>query len=433
MNKGFVILFLFASSIFVHGQEVSWSLQKCFDVALKNNIDIKIKQLEVLRAKKNYTNPLLDLIPSVGLTANHSYNFGSTIDPSTNTRVSSDIQWDFLNLNANVNLIDFSNLATASKNKLAIELSQADKEVVQYEYKLRLLEKYFEVLYLQEQLKIQREQFKNTIQNLDRIQKEVEIGNKPKSDLYEMQFNFSQEENQILISEQLFDYQKKELFQWMNVEEINTKNIVLEPYFAAISEENDAEIVYNPKLNFTEINYKNTIKDVRILRGNNLPTLSAFYGFSTFYSAPINQPNLIVDGFRTQLNNNKYQQAGLQLQIPIFNGFKNHRNIAAAKIQIDKAKWETEQEKIKIQQQIDLERKQKQNYALRSEKLRKSLELANKMLTTSQAKFLSGKTDAVVFSAVKNQHLTAEYEVLKNDLLLQYVSLRIQLLTTNQL
>lgn len=432
MNKGFVILFLFASSIFVHGQEVSWSLQKCFDVALKNNIEIKIKQLEVLRAKKNYTNPLLDLIPSVGLTANHSYNFGSTIDPSTNSRVSSDIQWDFLNLNANVNLIDFSNLATASKNKLAIELSQADKEVVEYEYKLRLLEKYFEVLYLQEQLKIQREQFKNTIQNLDRIQKEVEIGNKPKSDLYEMQFNFSQEENQILISEQLFDYQKKELFQWMNVEEINTKNIVLEPYFAAISEENDAEIVYNPKLNFTEINYKNTIKDVRILRGNNLPTLSAFYGFSTFYSAPINQPNLIVDGFRTQLDNNKYQQTGLQLQIPIFNGFKSHRNIAAAKIQIDKAKWETEQEKIKIQQQIELEKTQKQNYALRSEKLRKSLELANKMLTTSQAKFLSGKTDAVVFSAVKNQHLTAEYEVLKNDLLYQYVSLRIRLITNNE-
>lgn len=433
MNKGFVILFLFASSIFAHGQEVSWSLQKCFDVALKNNIEIKIKQLEVLSAQKNYTHPLLDLVPSVGLTANHSYNFGSTIDPNTNSRVSSDIQWDFLNLNANVNVLDFSNLATASKNKLAIELSKADREVVEYEYKLRLLEKYFEVLYTQEQLKIQKRQLTLSDQNLIRIQKEVEIGSKPTSDLYDMQFQFSQEENQVLMSEQLYDYQKKELFQWMNVQDVNTKSIVLEPYFAAISEENDAEIIYNPKLNFMEINYENAIKDVRILRGNNLPTLSAFYGFSTFYSAPINQPNMTVDGFRTQLDNNKYQQAGLQLQIPIFNGFKNHRNIAAAKIQTDKAKWEAEQEKIKINQQIELEKTQKQNYALRSEKLRKSLELANKMLTTSQAKFLSGKTDAVVFSAVKNQHLTAEYEVLKNDLLLQYVSIRIHLLSKNEL
>jgi outer membrane protein len=433
MNKRFVILFLFASSFFAHGQEVSWSLQKCFEVALKNNIEIKIKQLEVLRARKNYTHPLLELIPNVSFTANHSYNFGSTIDPSTNSRVSSDIQWDFMNLNANVNVLDFSNLATASKNKLAIELSKADREVVEYEYKLRLLEKYFEVLYTQEQLKIQKRQLTLSDQNLIRIQKEVEIGSKPTSDLYDMQFQFSQEENQVLMSEQLYDYQKKELFQWMNVQEINTENIVLEPYFATNSNENDTEIIYNPKLNFMEINHENTIKDVRILRGNNLPTLSAFYGFSTFYSAPINQPNLIVDGFRTQFDNNKYQQAGLQLQIPIFNGFKNQRNIAAAKIQTDKAKWEAEQEKIKIEQQLELEKKQKQNYALRSEKLRKSLELANKMLTTSQAKFLSGKTDAVVFSTVKNQHLTAEYEVLKNDLLLQYVSIRIHLLTTNQL
>jgi outer membrane protein len=141
-------------------------------VALKNNIEIKIKQLEVLRARKNYTHPLLELVPNVSFTANHSYNFGSTIDPSTNSRVSSDIQWDFMNLNANINVLDFSNLATASKNKLAIELSKADREVVEYEYKLRLLEKYFEVLYTQEQLKIQKRQLMLSDQNLIRIQKE---------------------------------------------------------------------------------------------------------------------------------------------------------------------------------------------------------------------------------------------------------------------
>ncbi|HBI01805.1 TolC family protein, partial [uncultured Flavobacterium sp.] len=157
MNKRLLIVFLFTSSIFVRGQEISWSLQKCFDVALNNNIDIKIQQLEISRSKKNYTHPILELVPSVGLSANHSYNFGSTIDPSTNARVSSDIQWDNVNLNASINVLDFSTLSTARKNKLEIELSKADKEVIEYEYKLQLLEKYFEVLYSQEQLKIQKE------------------------------------------------------------------------------------------------------------------------------------------------------------------------------------------------------------------------------------------------------------------------------------
>ena len=161
--------------------------------------------------------------------------------------------------------------------------------------------------------------------------------------------------------------------------------------------------------------------------------MSAFYGFSTFYSTPINRPDVPVDDFQTQFDNNKYHQTGLQLQIPIFTGFKHNRRIAAAKIQTEKAKWQAEQEKIKINQQLELEQSQKNNYLQRNEKLKNSLELAEKMLSTSQAKFLSGKTDAVVFSAVKNQRLNAEYEVLKNDLLFQYASVRINLLTKNQL
>lgn len=433
MNKRLIILFLFTSSIFVRGQEMTWSLQKCFDVALQNNIDMKIKQLEVLSSKKNYTHPLLDLIPSVALMANHSYNFGSTIDPNTNARVSSDIQWDNIGLNASINILDFSNLSNTRKNKLEIELSKADKEVVEYEYKMQLLQKYFDVLYLQEQLKIQKEQFKNAVDNLQRIQKEVEIGSKPKSDLYDMQFNFSLEENQIVVSEQLYEFQKKELFQLMNDNETNSNNVILEPYFATNSNENTIEITNNPKLSFAEINYKSSKKEIGILRGNNLPTLSAFYGFSTFYSAPINQPNVVVDDFQTQFDNNKYHQTGLQLQIPIFTGFKQNRRIAAAKIQTERAKWQAEQEKIKINQQVELEKTQQKNYLQRNEKLKNSLDLAEKMLTTSQAKFLSGKTDAVVFSAVKNQRMTAEYEVLKNDLLYQYASVKINLLTKNQL
>lgn len=433
MNKKLVVLFLITSGIFVRGQEVSWSLQKCFEVALQNNIDIKIKQLEVLSAGKNYTNPLLELIPSVAITANHSYNFGSTIDPSTNARVSSDIQWDNLSLNASVNMLDFSNLASARKNKLGIELSKAGKAVVEYEYKLQLLEKYFEALYSQEQLKIQKEQFKNSVNNLERIQKEVEIGSKPQSDLYDMQFSYSQEENQILMAEQLLKFQKKELFQLMNDAGTKTDQVVLEPYFAEYSTQSEGGIVNNPKLNLAELNYKNSKREVGVLRGNNLPVLSAFYGFSTFYSAPINQPGAVVDNFRTQFDNNKYHQAGLQLQIPVFTGFKHNRRIAAAKIQTETAKWEAEQEKLKINQQLELENTQKKNYLLRKEKLRRTLEFAEKMLITSQAKFLSGKTDAVVFSAVKNQRMTAEYDVLKNDLMLQYVLVKMNLMTKNQL
>jgi len=248
MNKRLILVFiLFTSSIFVYGQEISWSLQKCVSVALENNIDVKIKQLQVAKAQKTYTHPLLEMFPSIGFTANHSYNFGSTIDPNTNNRVSSDIQYDNLNLNANTNLLDFGNLATSQKNKIEIELAKADKKVIEYEYKLQLLEKYFDALFSQELVKIQKEQLKNSTFNRDRILKEVEIGNKPQSDLYDIQLNFSQDEKRLMEAEQLFLVQKLQLFQLMNFKVENLKEIILEVYLA--SEDVQKESIFSKPKN----------------------------------------------------------------------------------------------------------------------------------------------------------------------------------------
>lgn len=52
---------------------------------------------------------------------------------------------------------------------------------------------------------------------------------------------------------------------------------------------------------------------------------------------------------------------------------------------------------------------------------------------TSQAKFTSGTIDAVVFSAVKNQWLSTEYDLLKNELQQQYIALKISLIQGNVL
>jgi len=432
MKNLILSLLLITSSIFVNGQENSWSLQKCFDIALQNSIAIKVKQLEVTKAQKLYTHPLLELFPSVSLNGNHSYNFGSTIDPTTNNRVSSDIQWDNFFLNANMNILDFNNLATAKKNKIDIEMAKADKSVIEYEYKLQLLEKYFDALFSQELVKIQKEQLKNSTFNLTRIGKEVEIGNKPQSDLYDIQLSYSQDEKRLLEAEQLFETQKLQLFQLMNFKVENLEDVILETYLA-----NEAEVVSteinNPKIQFAELAYKNSKTDISIQRSVNLPKLSAFYQLSTFYSSPINQPNVTVPGFRTQLDDNKNHQVGLQIGIPIFTGFRSNKQIKASKIEAERIKLISEQEKIKIEQQIELENARKKQYVKLSNNMKNTLKYAQESFKTTQSKFTSGKIDAVGYNSVKNQLLSSEYDFLKNILLMQYASLKINLIQKNEL
>lgn len=431
-NKFKIIAFFLIIGHFAKGQESSWPLPKCIDIALQNNIEIKIRQLEVKRAQKQHNSVLNQMLPSVDLTGNQNYNFGSTIDPATNGRVSSKIQNDNFFLNAQMNLIDFKAFATAQKTKIDIEKAKADQEVIENEYKLQLLDSYYQALFTQELVRIQTDQLKNARFNLDRIAKEVSIGSKPKSDLYDMQLSFAQEEKRLLESQQLLLVQKTQLFQLMNYYEVVVADVVLENYLAENKTE-AASVSKSPQIKSAELNYKGNLKLINLERGSNLPRLTTYYSFSTFYYRPINGGANSVDGFSQQLDDNKSHQFGLQLSLPVFNGFRNNKRIAASKIEAEKSKFTIAQEKQKIDNQVTLENQNKTNYLQLQSKLSEMLQYAKASFTTTQAKFTSGQIDAVVFSSVKNQLLTTEYDVLKNNLQLQYVDLKINLIQNNEL
>ena len=302
MNKKvflIVLLYTFCPSVF--GQDNSWPLQKCITEAMKNAIEIKIEQLNVKKAQKQHNSIVNQMLPNVSFTGNQSYNFGSTIDPATNGRVSSNIQNDNFFLNAQMNLIDFKAFATAQKTKIEIEKAKAQLAIIENEYQLQILESYYQALFTQELLKIQKEQFKNAQFNLNRVTKEVEIGSKPKSDLYDIQLSFAQEELRMMETEQLLLRQKTQLFQLMNVNDVAVAEVILEN---AIPADSDAvnQSISNPKIKFAELNYQSIRKDTQLERANNLPTLTTYYGFSTFYYKPLNQPNAVVADFNQQIS-----------------------------------------------------------------------------------------------------------------------------------
>ena len=432
MKKTIIYLVLVISSTFATAQENTWPLQKCIDKALENNIEIKIRQLEIKRVQKSRNSVWNQLLPTINFNGSQSYNFGSTIDPGTNARVSSNIQFDNFFLNANMNLIDFIAFANAQKNKIDIEKAKADKEVIENEYKLQLLESYYQALFTQELLKIQKEQFKNAQFNLDRISKEVEIGSKPKSDLYDIQLSFAQEDKRMLETQQLYDNQKLQLFQLMNVNDVMISDVILISTSSVVTTQN-SDASTNPKIKFATLNYESSLKDLSIQKAENLPTLSTFYNISSFYFRPLNQPNAVVETFNSQLNDNKNQQVGIQLSVPIFNGFRNNKKSVAAKITSEKNKLIISQEQQKVNNQIALENQNQSNYFALQNKFNATLSFAKASFTTNQAKFLSGKIDSIILSTIKNQLLASEYDVLKNNLQLQYINLKLNLIQNNQL
>ena len=431
MNKTSFLISLCLFSSFCFAQETNWTLQKCIALGIENNLAIKIQQLEIKRNQKTKVSMLNELLPQVNLYGNQSYNFGSTIDPSTNGRVSSNIQYDNFYLSAQMNLLDFSKIAEAQKDKITIEIAMAEKEIIENEYKLQVLESFYQTLFTQELQKIQEIQLQNSKYNLDRISKEVTIGSKPKSDLYDIQFNYAQEEKRFLETQQLLTIQKTQLFQLINYKDLNIETVVLEHTIA--NPENDLENLKNPKIKAALLALEKSEKEINFQRANNLPTFSTFYQLASFYYKPLNQPEIVVENFSNQIGNNKNQQVGVQISIPVFNGFKNNRAITAAKIDSEKSKLKIEQEKNSLYQQLELEQKNKKNLESIQAKLIEIENFARASFTTTQAKFTTGVIDVFSYSMAKNNWLTSQYEVIKNKLQLQYIAFKMNLIKTNTL
>lgn len=423
------ILLMVLAVQFVNAQKMSWSLQDCINLGLEHSLDVKIEKLEVKRMQKSRVSLIQELLPTVNLFGSQSYNFGSTIDPGSNARVSSNIQFDNFYMNAQMNLIDLSAIANAKKSKIAIEIAEAEQKIIENEYKLQILESFYQALFTQQLVYIQQQQLVNTQSNLTRISKEIEIGSKPKSDLYDIQFSFAQEEKQVLETAQLYEMQKLQLFQLLNADHIENIKLVFEnvPVDASTS------TLANPKITAAQLKFKSAKKELLVQRAKNLPTLSTFYQLSSFYYRPLSTVNVQVDNFSNQLGNNKNQQLGFQLAVPVFNGFKNNRVVSSAKIELEKSKVVIEQERLKLNQQLEIEEKNQQNFLVIHDKLLQMLDFAQASFRTTQAKFSSGIVDAFSFAISKNNLLSSEYNLLKNTLQQQYTTYKLNLIRQDSL
>jgi outer membrane protein len=66
-------------------QSSVWDLQQCVDYAQKNNISLKQSEISARINKNNATQSKAAILPTVNAGAQHTYNFGRTIDRYTNT------------------------------------------------------------------------------------------------------------------------------------------------------------------------------------------------------------------------------------------------------------------------------------------------------------------------------------------------------------
>ncbi|RUA34037.1 MAG: hypothetical protein DSY77_07285, partial [Bacteroidetes bacterium] len=129
MLRTIIVLFFLTIGFNGNGQD-KWSLQKCIDYALENNLQVKQSGLDVENAEINLFGSKMSNLPNMNGSLGVNTSTGRSIDPFTNTIIDRGINSQNAGLNASLPLFDggqrYNSIKRDQYGKLASEQELAN-------------------------------------------------------------------------------------------------------------------------------------------------------------------------------------------------------------------------------------------------------------------------------------------------------------------
>ena len=379
-------------NITIQAQSKKWTLEECVTYAIQNNISIKQSELDSKMALIDKKSAVGRFLPSLNASASHSWNIGLNQDITTGLLQNKTTQ--FTSAGANVGIDIYSGLQnqnTLRKANLSIVAAKYQLVKMQEDVALNVANAFLQVLFNKENLKVQKEQLRINEKQYARSEELVKAGSIPRGDLLDVKAtlalnnqNVITAENSLLISKlslshllQLKDFENFDVVDDTDVKDANnimaqTPSAIYEKAFEGRTE-----------LKIARTNLEIAEKNVAIAKGAFQPTLQGFYSFNSrvAYSDRVtgvipntSNPTSIVgfvEGtnqnvlspnftrvlgnpapFFDQFNTNKGQSFGMQLSVPVFNGFSARNNVERSKVSLERSKIAVEQQNLDLQRNV---------------------------------------------------------------------------------
>ncbi|WP_417942540.1 TolC family protein [Flavobacterium sp. RS13.1] len=370
INKcnSFVFALLFGLALSAQAQTKQWTLEECVRYALDNNITIKLSELDVKNANIDKKGALGSYLPSVNGSASHSWNIGLNQDVTTGLLRNQTTQYSSVGLNAGVDIYKgLQNQNAYRKAKLSIVASQYQLLKMQEDISLNVANAFLEILAFKENVKVRKEQLLIDEKRLARSEEMVKAGTIPRGDLFDLKATVATDQQAIVVAENNLLISKLSLAQLLQLKEFADFDIVDD---TNVKDENNIMAqsptdIYNKaketrtELKLAQTNLEIAEKNVTIAKGAFQPTLTGFYSFNTraSYSDQLKEINGVPtvvgpDPVFEQFSNNKGHNFGLQLNVPIFNGFSVKNNVERNKVSLEKSKIDLEQKSLDLQRNV---------------------------------------------------------------------------------
>jgi outer membrane protein len=378
--------------ISAHSQTKKWTLEECIYYALEHNITIKNTALDGEIADIDKTGAIGNFLPTINASTSHSWNIGLNQNITTGLLENQTIQYTSAGLQMGVDIYNgLQNQKKLRRANLSKVASQYQLTKMQEDISLNVANAFLQILFNKENLKVQNDKLSNDVKQMERSAQLLEAGIIPRVDLLDMKATVAADEQRVIAAENTLLISKLSLAQLLQLDDFASFDVVDQEYDASENSlllQTPLAIYEKAKESRVELkiarnNLEIAEKDLSIVKGSYQPRLQGFYNFNTrsansdrvigyevnplVPTVPIGvveatnqvvvQPNFTsVSGgplpIFEQFDLNKGQSIGVQLTIPILNGFVTKTNVEKSKVAVERGKIAYEQEELNLQRNV---------------------------------------------------------------------------------
>ena len=413
-NKTLLIFLLFFSISSIAQEKLS--LKECINRAIEKNISIKNSSLDLLNSSENKKTAIGNFLPSLNINGNHSWNTGLTQNITTGILENQTTENSSMNMSVGIDVFNgLANIRRLHRANLDLLAKKYQLEDMKEDISLLVANSYLQILFNKEQLDVQKSQLKISQEELNNAKEKFNNGVIPEGNLFEIEANLALSEQNVIMAENSYQLSKLSLSQLLMFGDSDNFDIADENYEIPqtdIINKSAKEILEEAMKNrndikLAETNLEIAIKDEQISRSSLLPSATAFYSYNS---------RVIMDAptsLKSQFDLNAGESIGLQLNIPILNGWSSRVGIKKSKLNVLRSKNLLDQTKMDLENTI-YQALNDAKGAMKSYEAAKKSEIARKTAYKyAKERFENGALNTINYFQAQQLFETSQSELIK--------------------
>jgi outer membrane protein len=331
-----------------------WTLDECVGYAISHNTDIHHRIIEQKVRENDLDNSNHARLPEVDAKVDQLFSFGTNI--STGTRVTSDLSYSAVSLNASMPLFTGFRIPNQIKaGKFSLMSAAENLNAARQDLRLQIAASYLQALYYKGQVRISEHKTDVSKQFVDKATELFSSGKRPKSELAEAEATLSSDQYALTEARSNAKLACITLAQMLNLTDVESFEIEDPDTTSVFAPLAEPQVLFNdivenyPTILASKYNIESTRYGIEVAKSAYWPELSLTGSISDYYYNTFHES---VPSFGYQLKDNDNYVIGLSLKVPIFNGFKTRNSIRKAKLAYEDAQVTLDDSRLKLQKEI---------------------------------------------------------------------------------